>query len=170
MAVYSIHRPPVIRRTSAYASLDCRWAAFLIDTGLFLFIQSFSMFFLIGYPFPEEDHSRIFLPQLDIFMANVGYIGKLVYTNLYFFLAHWLYNAYMESSVKQGTLGKIVLGLKVTNMNGKRLGFWGASVRYFAKYLSAGTLLLGLIFAFFNRRNQALHDIIAGSTVRVRKD
>ncbi|KAA9332607.1 RDD family protein [Adhaeribacter soli] len=169
MAVISIHRPSVIRRTSAYAPLHCRWAAFLIDTGLFLFIQSFTVYFMVGCPFPADGSSGLLFPKPDIFLADMGYIGKLLYVNLYFLFIHWLYNAVMESSVKQGTVGKIVLRMKVTDMNGKRINFWQASIRHFAKYLSVGTLLLGLVSAFFSSRKQTLHDLVAGTTVRLKK-
>jgi uncharacterized RDD family membrane protein YckC len=77
----------------------------------------------------------------------------------------WLYEALMTSSSKQATIGKMALGLKVTDLRGQRLTFARATGRYFAKYLSSMTLLIGYIIAGFTARKQALHDFAAGTYV-----
>ena len=41
----------------------------------------------------------------------------------------------MESSPKQATLGKMALGLKVTDLQGERLSFARATGRYFRQVL-----------------------------------
>src|ERR1700723_4279088 len=48
----------------------------------------------------------------------------------------WLYNAGMESSQHQGTLGKMALGLIVTDSQGRPIGFGHATGRYFAKIIT----------------------------------
>jgi len=73
----------------------------------------------------------------------------------------WLYFALMESSKYQGTLGKMALGLQVTDVRGKKIGFGRATGRYFAKILSALTLLIGFFMIGWTERKQGLHDIIA---------
>jgi uncharacterized RDD family membrane protein YckC len=80
--------------------------------------------------------------------------------------ANWIYEAAMESSSKQATLGKMALGLKVTDLEGRRISFARATGRHFAKLLSAMILLIGYIIAGFTERKQALHDMIAGTLVR----
>lgn len=80
--------------------------------------------------------------------------------------ANWIYEAGMESSSKQATLGKMALGLKVTDLEGRRISFARATGRHFAKLLSGMTLLIGYIMAGFTERKQALHDMIAGTLVR----
>jgi uncharacterized RDD family membrane protein YckC len=82
------------------------------------------------------------------------------------FLASWLYEAILESSPRQATLGKMVLGLKVTDLAGNRISFARASGRHFAKYLSGAIFFVGYIIAGFTERKQALHDMIAGTLVR----
>jgi uncharacterized RDD family membrane protein YckC len=81
------------------------------------------------------------------------------------FLIQWIYFAYMESSQRQATFGKMALGIKVTNMNGERIGFAQATGRHFAKILSALILLIGFIMAAFTEKKQALHDILADTLV-----
>lgn len=79
--------------------------------------------------------------------------------------AGWLYFALMESSTKQATLGKLVCGLRVTDVNGQRIDFGRASIRYFSKILSGLILCIGYIMSGFTDRHQALHDMIAGTLV-----
>ena len=45
----------------------------------------------------------------------------------------WVYFAVMESSPTQGTLGKMALGIKVTDIEGNKIGFGKASGRHFGK-------------------------------------
>ena len=77
----------------------------------------------------------------------------------------WLYAALMESSARQATLGKMMIGVVVTDTEGNRLSFGRASARYFAKFVSVITLMIGFIMAAFTKRKQALHDIMAGTLV-----
>ena len=77
----------------------------------------------------------------------------------------WLYSALMESSSKQATLGKMALGIRVTDLDGNRIGFGKATGRYFAKILSALILGIGFLMVAFTERKQGLHDILAGTLV-----
>jgi uncharacterized RDD family membrane protein YckC len=77
----------------------------------------------------------------------------------------WLYCAGLESSALQATLGKRVAGIVVTDLQSKRLGFVAASLRYFAKTVSALPLFAGFIAAAFTARRQALHDVLASTLV-----
>src|SRR5581483_6489841 len=64
----------------------------------------------------------------------------------------WIYYAAMESSSKQGTLGKIALGIQVTDLNGQRIGFGRATGRYFGMIVSALILCIGFMMAGFTPR------------------
>ena len=81
------------------------------------------------------------------------------------FAGYYLYYAFMESSANQATVGKIALGLKVTDTDGGRISFGRALGRTFAKILSVLTLFIGFIMAGFTDRKQALHDKIAHTLV-----
>ena len=80
----------------------------------------------------------------------------------------WLYYALMECSSTQATLGKMALGLKVTDIDGQRLTFGRATGRFFGKFISALILGIGFMMAGWTQRKQALHDIMADTLV-VRK-
>jgi uncharacterized RDD family membrane protein YckC len=78
----------------------------------------------------------------------------------------WLYFGLMESSQLQASLGKLALGLAVTDMNGQRLTFGRATGRYFGKFLSGLlTVGIGYMMAGWTRQKQALHDMIANCLV-----
>lgn len=77
----------------------------------------------------------------------------------------WLYYALMESSAKQATLGTMAMGIIVTDLEGRRIGFGKATGRHFAKILSALILGIGFLMVAFTQRKQGLHDILAGTLV-----
>ena len=77
----------------------------------------------------------------------------------------WLYYALQESSAAQATLGKRALGVRVTDLEGRRISFGRATGRLFAKIPSALILMIGFLMQPFTAKKQALHDIIAGTLV-----
>lgn len=81
------------------------------------------------------------------------------------FVIQWLYYAIQESSAAQATLGKKVLGLKVTSVQGERISFLNATGRYFAKILSAIILFIGYLMMLWDDKKQCLHDKLAGTLV-----
>ena len=76
-----------------------------------------------------------------------------------------LYYAVQESSRHQATLGKRALGIKVTDLDGRRIGFGHALGRWFAAALSYLTFYVGFFMAGFTERKQALHDYVANTLV-----
>jgi len=77
----------------------------------------------------------------------------------------WLYFTVSESSSWQATLGKKMFGLKVTDIDGNKIGFGKANGRYWSKIISAIILFIGFIMVAFTAKKQGLHDIIAGTLV-----
>ncbi|RID86535.1 RDD family protein [Peribacillus asahii] len=75
-----------------------------------------------------------------------------------------LYYAGMHASKWQGTLGKMIVGIKVTDLNGQRISFLRALGRYFATILSS-ILYIGYIIAAFTEKKQSLHDFVAKTVV-----
>ena len=76
-----------------------------------------------------------------------------------------IYYVVMETSEYQGTLGKIAMGIKVVDLDGNKLSYPKAIIRYVSKFLSSLILLIGYIMAAFTEKKQGLHDIIAGTLV-----
>jgi len=102
------------------------------------------------------DKAWTFLMQPSRQMIAINLAGAMV---------AWLYWALMESSAWQATLGKRMLGLRVTDLAGRRISLARASGRYFGKLVSALTLGLGFVMAGLTEKKQALHDMMAGCLV-----
>ena len=84
-------------------------------------------------------------------------------------LLTWSYFAMTESSGWQGTPGKKIMGIKVTDLAGNRITLGKATVRVLVKAFLSGWFLIGYIMAFFTQRKQALHDMISGTLVLTRQ-
>ena len=138
------------KQKQIYAGFWLRLVAYLIDA-VILSVGGFIIGFMIGLIFYDVVE---FVPD-----ALFNLIGMIV---------GWLYYALMESSVLQATLGKMALGLKVTDLKEKQISFGRATGRHFAKYISLATLGIGFIMIGFTKKKQGLHDMIASCLV-VRK-
>ncbi len=78
----------------------------------------------------------------------------------------WGYFAALEASALRATLGKLVVGVKVTTLDGQRIGLGQATARLLAKFgLSLPPLGLGFVLAGVDARRQGLHDRVAGTLV-----
>ena len=77
----------------------------------------------------------------------------------------WLYDALLTSSSWQGTIGKRILHLKVTDLEGNRISFGRATGRFFARCLSQLVCSLLYVIVAFTERKQGLHDMVAGTLV-----
>jgi uncharacterized RDD family membrane protein YckC len=86
--------------------------------------------------------------------------GAAVIANFALILIAFLYWPLMESSERQATFGKQLLGIQVTDANGARLTFVRALLRNLAKIISSLPFGLGFLLAAFTPRRQALHDMI----------
>ena len=96
----------------------------------------------------------------DAFATTGGIIAYAITT-----IGGILYFVLLESSAKQATVGKMALGLIVTDLSGNRISAARALGRYFAKILSALILLIGFIMVGFTEKKQGLHDMLARTLV-----
>lgn len=142
--------------TVVYAGFVRRWAALLVDS-LVLGAISFMLFFVLALLFGmsalADDSSDAFGTTRVLMLYPLAFAIGL------------LYFALQESSVHQATLGKRALGIKVTDLTGRRISFAHAVGRWFAAALSYLTLYIGFLMAAFTARKQALHDMVAGTLV-----
>jgi uncharacterized RDD family membrane protein YckC len=133
-----------------YAGFWARFAAVFID-GILINIVLFPL--------------RLILPGTMDFNNPAPNFGMLALLNIITILVSWLYEAGMISSSWQATLGGKALRIKVTDLDGRPIGFAQATGRTFAKILSALICLIGYLMQPFTERKQALHDMIAGTLV-----
>jgi uncharacterized RDD family membrane protein YckC len=140
-------QPP--RPMVSYGGFWRRFVAFVIDSFVMIAANAFVGFFIgIVAGIAGLNENAIFLISYPISIVT-----------------NWLYYAILQSSPLEATLGKLALGMRVTDLNGNRISFARATGRYFAKLLSGAILLIGYIMAGFTEKKQALHDMLAGTLV-----
>ena len=140
--------------TPVYAGFWYRFLAYLIDT-----LISLCVFFPLGFVLGLVMVATGMDPKSpEMLVVRLGINGVSV-------ILGWLYFALCESSTWQGTVGKKLLELRVTDMNSQRISFAKATGRHFGKILSALILLIGFIMIAFTEQKQGLHDILAGTLV-----
>lgn len=76
----------------------------------------------------------------------------------------WLYYTFTESSPLGGSLGKVLLGIRVTDMSGRGISWSQANRRFCWKQLSLLSIV-GWLMQPFTAKKQALHDQQAGTLV-----
>jgi uncharacterized RDD family membrane protein YckC/Tfp pilus assembly major pilin PilA len=96
-------------------------------------------------------------------------LGMLVSFWAMSLIVPWFYYALCESSNWQATPGKLALGLRVTDLCGRPIGFGRATGRFFGKLVSGLIMDIGYMLAGWTARKQALHDLMAECCV-VRRD
>jgi uncharacterized RDD family membrane protein YckC len=75
-----------------------------------------------------------------------------------------VYEVYLVST-RGGTLGKLILGLKIVRADGSPVPAGRAAGRYFAQWLSGAILMIGYLMAGFDPEKRALHDRICETRV-----
>ncbi len=108
----------------------------------------------------EQPDPYVLMQQLE----NV-LMPALIFSTAVYFILGGIYFSVMESSRHQATIGKRMLGIKVTNANGEPIGLPQSIGRYFAASLSWITLNLGHALAAWTPERRALHDYIASTRV-----
>ena len=154
MQVISVYQP------IGYAGFWRRFLAYLIDTVVLTVAGSVVgavVGFVIGFISGVQGTD---IETTQVVAGVVVYIICLI--------MGWLYYTLFEGSAHQATLGKMALGIIVTDLNGRQISFGRANGRYWGKIISALILLIGFIMAGFTQKKQALHDIMAGTLVVIK--
>jgi uncharacterized RDD family membrane protein YckC len=131
-----------------FASFDQRLLASVID--FFFIILAYIAVMLLCFIVVTEKTERIML---------FATFAPLV------LVAKYLYGSFAEASAKQGTIGKRLLNIKVTDMKGNRISLGLSFLRNTAKILSVIPLFFGYLYSFLNKKQQCWHDITANTLV-----
>jgi uncharacterized RDD family membrane protein YckC len=153
-----------------FAGFWLRFAAYLVDRAILGVITTVmvipSIIIIISITANLSDIHQFKDLFLEGNLLKVSMIlGIVILLSIFKIIIGWLYFSLMESSKHSGTLGKIAVGIKVTDINGEKLTFGRATGRYFAKIITNFTFLIGYILAGITEKKQALHDLIANSLV-----
>jgi uncharacterized RDD family membrane protein YckC len=149
---------------SPYGGFWIRFLAYFIDR-IVVGLAAAPFYFILVLPrlipiIHEAQRNREPSPEM------IGEIIGAAFTYaLFAVLGVWLYDALLTSSSWQGTVGKKLLRLKVTDEAGNGISFGRATGRFFGKILSGLILYIGFIMIAFTDRKRGLHDMVAGTLV-----
>lgn len=132
-----------------FAGFWKRFAAAIIDGVLIIYFSSALKWVIADALRSQSDFNFDFEKS-----QNIAYI----IWSVYLIFIRWCYFAGMESSPLKATLGKLAVGIYVTDEFGERIDFGQASGRFFGKILSGLIIGIGYLMAGFTERKQALHD------------
>lgn len=167
-------------KTEKFAGLGGRFLGGLIDLFFVLLFDIMAaalvgvISWLFGRPDPVSETVRMLyqyyyhVPRTDASGQVVNAVVPpqvLLCAIIFLLLIPWIYSAYLESSRNQSTLGKLAVRVAVTDMQGNRITFSRATLRFFGKILCIFTLFIGFLIIAFNGYRQGLHDMIAGTLV-----
>jgi len=130
-----------------YAGFDLRMLATAIDWfiafGIFIFFQLLMALFVADKSATQQNilSGLLLLPFLKLF-----------------------YHIYMENH-QQATIGKKLVAIKVTNLQGLPPSLQQVIYRNLCKILSTLPFFAGYFYLFLNKKQQALHDKLASTLV-----
>jgi uncharacterized RDD family membrane protein YckC len=158
--------PPLT--ASSYASFGARLLALIIDWIIIGVLQSLvivPILGLIGISLVPQIKNGDTIDEAQAMGMIGGIMAAMGSMWLISTAIAFLYFAIMESSKTQGSIGKMALSIKVTDLNGDRISFGKAALRVIGKYISGLILCIGYLLAAFTEKKQALHDMIASTLV-----
>jgi uncharacterized RDD family membrane protein YckC len=136
-----------------------RALAYLID---YLILGGLS--FLILGPVPDIDWSK----NVDFNRAFSASFAAVWRRLPYEILLAMLYHVGMNGSIG-ATLGKLIIGARIVNLDGSRIGYGTALLRFLAMYISSFALCIGYLMVAFRADKRSLHDLIVGTRVIFRR-
>lgn len=131
-----------------FAGFDLRLLAAIID--YFLVVMVFTFLALLSFIFIDNSASRI---------VAIGFGAPAIP------LFKFLYGCYGDASAHQGTWGKQLVNIKVTDAYGQRIALGTSIWRNFAKIFSTLPVFFGYLYSFLNKKQQCFHDILAETLV-----
>ncbi|WP_071395507.1 RDD family protein [Bacillus tuaregi] len=158
-----------------YGGFWLRLAAYLIDSIIVGIPLSIISILILVFFFGTSDITYLIMADpeyMDTAMTDdealsflATYLGSIFVTSIVSICVAVAYFAGLHASKWQATIGKKMLGLKVTNLRGERISFWRGLGRYLAMSFLSGILFIGYIMVGLTEKKQGLHDLIAGTIV-----
>lgn len=130
-----------------FAGFDLRMLALCIDWFIILAVTSIL--------------ELIFALLFDDKMTTIIILGSGL---LLMPILKFVYQITLENK-QQATIGKKLMNIRVTNMNGLKPELSAILIRNLAKILSTATFFFGYFYLFLNKKQQTLHDLMANTIV-----
>jgi len=153
-------RPAVVKQ-EAYSRFLPRLAAFLLDSLIVFYLPMLVLGPLFAFLLPTP----MFMNDMGVEPPKIYYVLVAQVPQILLSIVSVAYFVGFESSAKQATWGKQIVGLRVEGIRGERISVGKALGRYASKCLSYLTFGLVFFMPLFTKRRQAMHDLMAATVV-----
>jgi uncharacterized RDD family membrane protein YckC len=163
-----LHAPAGFWKRYVAYSIDVVIVGIVLDlfSGLFLSVPAGQMQQLKAILAALQNQQELSQAQTALLTQAVGTLSHLlVVSSVAYMVMAGAYFAFFESSAWQATPGKRMVGIRVTDGEGRRIGRGRAFARFFAAGLSWITLNIGHALAAIPPQQRALHDYLADTRV-----
>jgi uncharacterized RDD family membrane protein YckC len=116
----------------------------------FLIVVIYAVLIFIGFLILKDQQHRIML---------------LIIGGVLIPLTKFVYSVFADASKTQGTIGKKLMDIKVTDNHAAKISIGVSLLRNVAKILSGLSLSFGYIYSFIDKKRRCFHDIIAETLV-----
>lgn len=130
-----------------FAGFDLRLLASCLDWFVVIFIM-ITIIFISVFLFDLQENI------ISILISNVFLIP----------VVKFIYQIILETKY-QVTIGKKLLNIKVTTLEGLKPSFNKILIRNLSKIISTSIFCFGYLYSFLNKKQQCLHDVIAKTLV-----
>lgn len=142
-----------------------RFIAFLIDIIPIVIITAF-VAYLMGF----KDILYMYLIDTKNIEYRAEFLSWRNSIRDISFLFYCIYCCILEATTLEGTLGKIVLKIKVIKNDGSKITLLDSIKRNLFKIISYLPLSLGFIWALFNKKRSTWHDYFAKTIIVYREN
>ena len=153
--IHEVNAHPAINENEEVfyiASFGSRLTAMIIDLVIISSISIISLIFGLSL----IDQELNIYDSKTIILFAPALLGLLLISSSYFILLH---------GFSGKSIGKIILGLKIINREGKTIDYWGAFIRWIGYFLSLGFIFIGFLWALIDKDSQTWHDKLAKTYV-----
>lgn len=146
-----------------YAGFLVRLIAYVIDCiilGIICSVLVIPMIFVfmgIAFLMPMDSEPNAIVILIMISLMLITALAEIVVTMLYF--------SWFTSSKYMGTPGKILLKLKVTDLEGNRISLLTAWLRFMAQTLLNQFFYVGSLAILVTEKKQGIYDLVLNTVV-----
>jgi uncharacterized RDD family membrane protein YckC len=142
-----------------------RLGAYIVDRIVMWLLCTFiwtAIAALMQWKFPEPP------PNMQTFQELINYFQSLgplvIYQMIVVFVCGFVYEVVFNGTWG-ATLGKMAIGARIVRVDGSRIRYGIAALRWLAERLSDLTFCVGYLMIGFRADKRAMHDLIAGTRV-----
>ncbi len=124
------------------------------------------IFFIVYYQFfGFDNYWHAYMDNLKDTQIRKDFLEQRNHIRNFSLITWVVYSLFMDATKWQGTLGKKLMNIKVTDYNGQPLNMRQSISRNLSKLISIVPLFIGMFWILFDKHNRAWHDMIGKTLV-----